>query len=56
MTTLKRFIKDDSGATMVEYGLIVALVAAVCMATVSSIGQNLLTMFKSVNTQLAPGG
>lgn len=52
MTSLSHFIKDDSGATMVEYGLLVALIAAVCMVTISKIGTTLNTMFGNVNTQL----
>ena len=39
---------DDEGATMVEYGLIVALIAVVCITAVTLIGGHLATMFTTV--------
>ena len=44
--------KDDRGATAVEYGLIVALIAVVIIAAVVIIGQNLNETFTSVGTSL----
>jgi len=32
-------LRDDSGATMVEYGIMVALIAAVCIVLVMTLGQ-----------------
>jgi len=49
---ITRFVKDESGATAIEYGLIVALIAVAIIAMVSSIGQKLKTAFTSINTQL----
>jgi pilus assembly protein Flp/PilA len=46
--TLKSMIRDDEGATMVEYGLMVALVAVVCIVAVRLLGTNLSTLFNSV--------
>jgi len=37
----KRFLKDDSGATAIEYGLIVALIAVVIIGAVTTLGTNL---------------
>ena len=38
MERIKNFFKDESGATAVEYGLMVALIAAVIVAVVQSMG------------------
>jgi len=46
------FHKDDEGATMVEYGLIVALIAVVCIAAVVLIGTHLSGVFNSVAAQV----
>ena len=45
---IKNLIKNESGATMVEYGLMVALIAVVCVAAVTLIGTNLSTMFTGI--------
>jgi pilus assembly protein Flp/PilA len=44
----KTFKDDENGATAVEYGLIVAMIAAVSMTTWKTIGQNLLTHWSAV--------
>jgi len=43
-----RFVKQDQGATAPEYGLMVALIAAVIIASVTLIGTNLQTVFTAV--------
>ena len=43
-----RFLKDESGATAIEYGLIAALIAAVLVAVLTSLGQGLNTKFTSI--------
>jgi pilus assembly protein Flp/PilA len=43
---------DERGATAVEYGLMVALIAVVIMAAVAGIGTRLNTLFESVKTQI----
>ncbi|HSC19094.1 MAG TPA: Flp family type IVb pilin [Rhizomicrobium sp.] len=48
-----RFVRDESGATAIEYGLIAALISVVIIAVLTSIGGNLQTKFGSVNTGLA---
>jgi pilus assembly protein Flp/PilA len=52
MSLLARFIRDDSGATAIEYGLIAAGISVVIIATVNSIGVKLGTAFTSIDTQL----
>jgi pilus assembly protein Flp/PilA len=47
----QRFAGDD-GATMVEYALMVALIAVVCIAAVTLIGSSARTKFSSVGTTL----
>ena len=41
----ERFERDDKGATMVEYGLLVALIAVVVAAGATLLGQRISTMF-----------
>jgi len=45
---VSRFLKDESGATAIEYGLIAAGIAVVIIAAVQSVGQNLKGTFTSV--------
>lgn len=53
MTTLiKRFVRDDSGATAIEYGLIAAGIAVVIITVVQTIGTNLNTILGKVATGL----
>jgi len=47
-----RFTKDDSGVTAIEYGLIAALVAVICIAAWSVLGTKLSTQFYNVSTNL----
>ena len=53
MQTLRRFLKDDSGATAIEYGLIAALVSVVIITAVATLGDNLTTSFTSITDCLA---
>ncbi len=48
IATLTSMTRDDEGATMVEYGLLVALIAIVALAAVSVLGKNLSTLFNTV--------
>lgn len=52
LTTLTTMLRDDDGATMVEYGLMVALVAMVALAAVKLLGSNLSSLFNNVATTL----
>jgi pilus assembly protein Flp/PilA len=51
-----RFIREEKGATMVEYGLMVALIAVVVIVAVTAIGTNLNTKFGQVATDVAGAG
>jgi pilus assembly protein Flp/PilA len=51
-TLVKRFVKDASGATAIEYGIIAAGIAVAIIAVVQGVGTNLNTTFASVQTAL----
>jgi pilus assembly protein Flp/PilA len=52
---IKRFLKDEEGVTMVEYGLIAALIAVVCAVAIIAIGNQLNIVFQTVaNCLTAP--
>lgn len=48
LTKIKNFIRDEEGASAVEYGLLVALIAVVIIAAVQLLGQNLSAKFDEV--------
>ena len=48
MTIAKKFLKNENGATAIEYGLIAALIAVVIVGGVTLIGTNLSALFTSV--------
>ena len=50
LTALSRIADKQRGATMPEYGLMVALIAVVCIAAVTLIGTNLATTFGAIAT------
>ncbi len=49
---LKSFIANESGSAAVEYGLIIALVAAVSIATIKSVGTHLATHWTRIDSNL----
>lgn len=49
---VSRFVKDDSGATAIEYGLIAAGISVAIIAVVQSLGSKLKTTFTSVQNAL----
>ena len=53
---IKNFFKDEEGATMVEYGLMLALIAVVCITAVALLGTNLSTKFTSVASTVSGAG
>ena len=56
MTFLKRFLKNESGATAVEYGLIAALIGVVIIAGAGALGSALNSKFQAIgNTVTNPG-
>jgi len=51
-TLISRFVKDESGATAIEYGLIAAGISVAIIAVVNGLGTKLNTTFSSISTQL----
>jgi pilus assembly protein Flp/PilA len=52
MSAILRFLRDSSGATAIEYGLIAAGISIAIIATVNALGTTLNTTFNTVETQL----
>jgi pilus assembly protein Flp/PilA len=50
---LTRFLKEESGATAIEYGLIAAGISVAIIAVVQGLGTNLNTTFSSVSAAIA---
>jgi pilus assembly protein Flp/PilA len=52
MNLFSRFVRDESGATAIEYGLIAALIAVVVITAITTVGTNLSTTFTKVSGSL----
>jgi len=52
MLTIRKFLRDENGATAIEYGLIAAGISVAIIATVTSLGGKLVTTFGKVSTAL----
>ena len=50
---IKRFLKDEEGVTMVEYGLLAALISIVCIVAITAIGTNLNVVYQTICNALA---
>jgi pilus assembly protein Flp/PilA len=53
-TLVKRFLKDQSGATAIEYGLIAAGISVAIITVVKNVGGSLNTTLTTVQTNLNP--
>jgi pilus assembly protein Flp/PilA len=49
---ISRFVRDESGATAIEYGLIAALIAVVIITGVTAVGTKLSTTFNNLSSTL----
>jgi pilus assembly protein Flp/PilA len=49
---MHRFVKDESGATAIEYGLIAALISVVIITVLATIGTNLTAKFGDIANNL----
>jgi len=52
MERIKNFFKDEAGASAVEYGLLVSLIAVAIIVAVGALGTKLNSTFENVTTQL----
>ncbi|NBO17921.1 MAG: Flp family type IVb pilin [Proteobacteria bacterium] len=53
MKHIMSFIKDENGATAIEYGLIAALISVAAIGAMSALGTQLTTLFGNIRTNLA---
>ena len=51
-TVAQKLIKNEDGAALVEYGMLVALIAAICVIAIKSIGTSVSKGFTTVDTAL----
>ncbi|MEN8236496.1 MAG: Flp family type IVb pilin [Pseudomonadota bacterium] len=52
ITNLTKFLREENGATAIEYGLIAALISVVIIAAITLVGNGLQTTFDTVATNL----
>ena len=52
MKTIRKFFKNNKGATAIEYGLIAALIAVAAIAAMQGLGNSLYKTFNTVSTKL----
>ena len=55
-SSIVRFLRDESGATAIEYGLIAAGISVAIISVVNTLGSKLVTTFTTVSTQLGNAG
>jgi pilus assembly protein Flp/PilA len=47
-----KFVKEEEGATAVEYGVLIALIIAVCIVVIQVVGEKVNNAFEKVNAKL----
>ncbi len=55
MTFFKNLVRDEQGATAIEYGLIAALIAVAAITAMSALGTTLTGTFNNVSSKMQPG-
>lgn len=53
---IQKFLKDESGATMVEYAILVALISVAAIVIIVAVGQQVNEAFTKVSDELTAGG
>ena len=51
---IKRFRQDEEGAALVEYGLLIGLIAVICIVAVTLVGNKVSNAFSSIAAALPP--
>ncbi len=51
---VSRFLKDESGATAIEYGLIASLIAVAIITAATTLGNNISATFNSIADEIKP--
>ncbi|HEX6966775.1 MAG TPA: Flp family type IVb pilin [Gemmatimonadaceae bacterium] len=54
MDRIRNFAREDDGATMTEYGIMLALIAAVCIVIVTTLGTQVKAAFTTVSDAITP--
>jgi pilus assembly protein Flp/PilA len=49
---VRAFLRNEDGPTAVEYAVMLALIIAVCLAAITTLGNNANTTFKTLGTKL----
>jgi pilus assembly protein Flp/PilA len=52
MSLINRFLKNESGATAIEYGLIASLIAVAIIVAATTLGTNISNTFESISNQI----
>ena len=52
-TVIDRFRREDKGAALVEYGMLVGLIAVICVVAVTTIGTEVSTAFSNIASTLS---
>jgi len=55
LTSMQRFLLDESGPTAVEYAVMLALIVVVCIAAITTLGNNANSTFSNVALNAAVG-
>ena len=50
---INRFCRDDEGAALVEYGMLVGLIAVICVVAVTTLGTEVSTAFSKIASALS---
>ena len=52
MNLLSRFVREDEGQDLIEYGLLIAIITSACIVAISGIGPKVAGYFSNLNTSL----
>lgn len=50
---VRRFVREETGATMVEYAIMLALIAAICIAAIKLVGTKTNTSYENLDTAMS---
>ena len=56
LTSMQRFLADESGPTAVEYAVMLALIIVVCITAITTLGTNANNTFSYISTQVGSVG
>lgn len=52
-TTLAQFLNDQEGVTLIEYALLAVLISTIAVTLITSVGKDVLTLYRNVSNKLA---